>query len=207
MARDDWFRNATWNEQIAARFEERLRRSRSKNQHLRIQALTLVETHPKVALQLLDRYFLLGDNFDNALAHEVRAKAYLALDRTEDAIAAYEAALQCEVERPSVLSQASLDFHYLVAVRGLVPHFKRALEVLAKLPDPVAFPVSRFKSHAARALISAAGGDIGEARLEAKRALEAASEQRSEFQHHRKLGLVTPAHAEVIKRLRVYCDA
>jgi tetratricopeptide (TPR) repeat protein len=207
MSRGDWFRNVTWNEQVAARFEEKLRRSRSKNQHLRIQALKLVDSHPQVTLQLLDRYFALGENVDHALAYEVRAQAYLVLDRAEDAVAAYEAALEREIQRPTVVTQASVDFPYLVAVRGLVPHYRRALEVLASRSDAPPFPISRFKWHAARALILAASGEVEEAKVEAQRALEAASEQRSEFQYHRQLGLVGSAHADVISRLRRYCDA
>jgi hypothetical protein len=40
MNRDDWFRNTTWNDKIAAQFEAKLKRARQKGQYIRIQACT-----------------------------------------------------------------------------------------------------------------------------------------------------------------------
>jgi hypothetical protein len=82
----DWFRNTTWNEAVASTFNDKLRRARRKEQYLRIQACTLAPSHPEAALQLLDRYFALKDDFDHAQAYVDRATAFLALDRTNDAI-------------------------------------------------------------------------------------------------------------------------
>ena len=65
---DDWFRNTTWNDDVARRFEEKLRRARRKEQYLRIQACTLATTYPHVALDLLERYFALSDDFGHAQA-------------------------------------------------------------------------------------------------------------------------------------------
>jgi len=53
MSRDDWFRNRTWSDKIASQFEAKLKRARRKGQYIRIQACTLAEEHPEVALQLL----------------------------------------------------------------------------------------------------------------------------------------------------------
>jgi hypothetical protein len=58
---DEWFRNTPWGATIAAHFEEKLRNARRKQ---RTQASILAETHPESALQLLDRYFALPDDFD-----------------------------------------------------------------------------------------------------------------------------------------------
>ena len=92
----DWFRNTTWNESVERAFDERLRRAKRKEQYLRIQACTLARSYPEVALKLLDRYFELPDDFDHAQAHVDRATALLSMDRVEDAIASYEAALARE---------------------------------------------------------------------------------------------------------------
>jgi len=107
MARDDWFRHTEWNAEIEAAFFDKLRRARDKPQCLRIQASTIATRRPDVALRLLDQYFELGDHFDHAQAHVARASAYLALGDTDQAIAAYEAALAREHEYPKLHITAS----------------------------------------------------------------------------------------------------
>jgi hypothetical protein len=84
---DEWFRNTPWDVTIAAHFEEKLRNARRKEQYLRIQASVLAETHPESALQLLDRYFALPDDFDHTQAHVDRATALIALGRIDEALA------------------------------------------------------------------------------------------------------------------------
>jgi tetratricopeptide (TPR) repeat protein len=203
MARDHWYRNASWNDEIAAHFEEKLRRSRNnKNQYLRIQALTLIPKYPQVALGLLDRYFSLDESHDRALAYQARAEAYLSLGRIDDAIVAYEATLRHEAAKPNVGTWVSVEYPYLVAVRGLAPYFQRALEILSSRSSELVFPVIRFKFHAARALILAAQGDATRAQPEAKLALDAAAEKRSEFERHPTLGLVPTAEADAVRRLK-----
>jgi tetratricopeptide (TPR) repeat protein len=205
MARDDWYRNANWDDEIATHFEEKLRRSRNKNQYLRIQALTLIPNYPQVALGMLDRYFSLDESHDRALAYQARAEAYLALDRIEDAIVAYEASLRQEAAKPNVGTWVSVEYPYLVAVRGLTSYFQRALEILASRSSGLVFPVIRFKFHAARALILAAQGDATRAQPEAKLALDAAAEKRSEFTGHPTVGLVSNADEDAVRRLKELC--
>ena len=106
MARDDWFRNTDWTPQIEQHFFAKLSRARDKNQPLRIQASMFAQRYPEVALRLLERYFELGDHFDQGQAHVDRARAYLALGDANAAIAAYEAALARENEYPKVTTQA-----------------------------------------------------------------------------------------------------
>ena len=73
----EWFRNTTWNESIQAAFDAKLRRARRKGQYLRIQACTLARSHPEIALELLERYLALPDDFDRAQAYVDRAMAFL----------------------------------------------------------------------------------------------------------------------------------
>ncbi len=117
----DWFRNTSWDEAIERAFDRRLRRARSSDraQYLRIQACTLTSSHPEAALRLLDRYFQLPEVFDHAQAHVDCAEAFLALGRTEEAIAAYEAALEGEQARPNVLTQAYSYLPYLIATHKI----------------------------------------------------------------------------------------
>jgi hypothetical protein len=207
VARDDWFRNTTWNANTAETFDAKLKRARRKGQYLRIQACTLAESHPHVALSLLDRYFdQPGERFDDAQAHVDRATALLALDRVSDAISAYESALDQEKKRPNVLTQAYIELPYLIAIGALKLHHTRALDLLTEHQERLMFPVDHFKWHAARALILGSSNPAI-ARESAKKALEFAAKDDSGFRYHKKLGLVSEQHTEALRRLRQYCDA
>jgi hypothetical protein len=85
MSRDDWFRNESWNADIQAAFDAKLRRAHDKTQRLRIQAIHLIKTHPDVALALIDRYFDQGGDTSSALAHETRAVAYVVMGKIAEA--------------------------------------------------------------------------------------------------------------------------
>ncbi|MUV14519.1 hypothetical protein [Noviluteimonas gilva] len=203
---NDWYRNTDWNEAIAAAFEEKLRRARDKKQYLRIQASTLAHSHPRVALALLERYFDLGEHFDHAQAHVDRATAHLALGDIDAAIRSYEAALAREAAFPNLLTVAYLELPYLIALHGIDARFEQAMDMLSASRERLMFPVERFEHHAARAIILAKS-DRAAARLEAKAALEVASEDHSGFRYHPTVGLVSEVHADALSRLRGLCDA
>lgn len=202
MSRDDWFRNTTWNDRVAAQFDAKLKRARRKGQYLRIQACTLAETHPSIALELLERYFNQADRFDEAQAYVDRATALVALGRLEDAVAAYNDALRAEVKMPGYITEANFEMPYLVATAGLTQHYVRALAMLRKQRSRIAFPVQAFKWNAAQALIAAAQGRNAEARKFAQLAFEAAAQDRSQFRYHQKLGLVSKEHDKTLRRLQ-----
>lgn len=204
---DDWFRNETWDEAIAKRFHEKLRRARQKEQYLRIQACTLARTHPEVALELLDQYFALPDDFDHAQAHVDRASALLALDRVEEAVESYEAALAREAEFPNLKTQAYLDLPYLIATHGIKSRNDRAAALLEEHKERLTFPVDHFRWHAAQALISAAGRDTSKAKVHAKLALEAAARDHSGFRYHPTIGLVGNKYDDLVRDLAAFSDA
>ncbi len=106
MADDEWYRNKSWDADIANAFESKLKRARRKSQYLRIQSSYLASSHPEIALDLLERYFQQGEDFDHAQAYVHRAEAYLALGGVEDAFTAYEAALRREAEFPNLRTGA-----------------------------------------------------------------------------------------------------
>lgn len=202
VGRHDWYRSTKWDDAIAEAFEARLRRSRDKAQYLLIQATALEDTHPSVSLALLDRYFALGDSFHVSQAHVVRAKALLASGRIEEALAAYEAALQSEVERPFLLTTACLDLPFLIATLSLRDRYSRALELLAAHRDRVVFPRERFQWHAAHALIAADGHNADLAVAHARQAVDAAGAEHSGFRYHPDVGLVGESDLRVVARLQ-----
>ncbi len=207
MADDEWFRQKSWNDAIASAFNVKLQRARRKSQYLRIQASTLAQTQPLVALELLDRYFSLDDDFDHAQAHVDRATAYLAIGKLESAVQSYEAALQREAEFPKLRTGAYLDLPYLIALQGLSQRYEQAIALLSSSEDQLMFPVDHFKFHAAKAIIHLAQGNKSDARAEARLALEAASQEQSGFRYHSGVGLVSDRHRQAISKLRGLCDA
>jgi tetratricopeptide (TPR) repeat protein len=109
MSRNDWYRNTVWNDQISNLFFTKLARARDKSQYLRIQASTLAPAHPEVALELLRRYFALGEHFDQAQAYVDQATAYVALGEQQRAVEAYERAHARERKFPNARTPAVID--------------------------------------------------------------------------------------------------
>jgi tetratricopeptide (TPR) repeat protein len=207
VSRDDWFRNTTWNASVATLFEAKLERARDKSQPLRIQACLLADTHPLVALELLERYFNEPKRFGEAQAYVDRATALLALGRHEEAVAALGDALKEEKKMPYLLTQAYVELPYVISVHALVGHYEQAAKVLNSHRKRPVFPVEFFMWHASKALLAGASGDRKAAELHAKEALEFASKEKSVFKRHPKLGLVSKRHNDALLRLREYCHA
>ncbi|MBP6003569.1 MAG: hypothetical protein KA746_09070 [Pyrinomonadaceae bacterium] len=187
----DWFRNTDWNEEIEARFFEKLRQARDKGQCLRIQGCTLARVHPTVALRLLQEYFKLGEsNFALAQAYVDQAAAYEALGEIDLAIQSYESALERENEFPTSITRAYLELPELILKEDRREHYHQALSVLEKYSNHPKFPIDRFQWHSMFAIISKELGNTSSACIHAKQALEEASRTHSGFQNHSKLGLV-----------------
>ena len=206
MARDGWYRNTVWTPEAKAAFEAKLKRARCKGQYLRIQACTLASREPEVALELLERYFALGEDFDLAQAFVDQATAYLALGRLEAAFESFEKALERERVFPNLRTTAALELPYQIALAGHALRYAQALDLLQSSVSQLMFPADRFRYHAARALISHKSGKVG-AREEARLALEAAASDHSGFRYHPNVGLVSERHAPALTQLRGLCDA
>src|SRR5215472_12997706 len=149
MSRGDWFRNTEWTPDIEEYFFSKLSQASKRGQYLRIQACTLKGIRPEVALNLLERYFAIGDQFDMAQAHADQAEAHLALGEEERAIEAYERALQREQVYPGVRSDARIDLPFLIATRRRREKYDQALQLL-QAKDFWLFPYQAFKREASR---------------------------------------------------------
>lgn len=207
MSADDWYRNKQWTNEAAEHFEAKLKRARRKAQYLRIQASCLAAIEPEVALELLNRYFQLDDDFDHAQAFVDRATAFLSLGRTDDAVSAYEDALQREADFPNLKTQACLELPFLIATTPLPDMFDRALAVLEQSADSLTFPVDVFRWNASYALILSACGRSSEATTYADAASIAASKTESGFRYHQNLGLVENRYPDLLRELELIASS
>ena len=169
----EWFRNSAWTPEIEAEFEARLARSRGqKAQYLRIQGSMLKDSHPEIAIGLLQRCIHLGDETQIAAAMMDSAQAYYRMGNLDQALACLEAAIAQEARQPMFRTSAPFDYAMLVALHGRSERFDSALAVL-DLAGAGLLPVMDYQAEGARAVILSAKGKDGEARAAAARALAA----------------------------------
>lgn len=187
-------------------FDARLARKRRKGQYLRIQASVLARSQPEVAHALLDRYFELPSDYDRAQAFVDRAVAYLSQGRTDEAIAAYLAALEREAEFPNVLTDAYLDLPLLIAWHALGDQFSLARELLRANESRLLLPVDHFRWHAAHALLAKGEGSMPAARSHAAAALQEAVKTESGLEDHPHIGLVGEPFAQAVAAMRKMQD-
>lgn len=196
VSSEDWYRNEDWNESIEEHFYSKLKRARTqRDQYLVIQALTLVDNHPKVSLRLVDEYFeSRKDKFDDVRALLAKANAFFTLANLEKCVATYKEILEREKQFPNHQTGAYLDYPYLVATQKIESEYANALNVLNEHIERLTFPLDYYKWHASKALINHDG-------FEAKKALDAAKVKKSGFSFHQNVGLVGKEHEYTIKRL------
>ena len=161
----------------------------------------LSDAYPAVALELLNRYFALPDDFDHAQAHVVRARAYTTLGNIENAIAAFEMALQREAAFPQLLTTAYLDLPLLIATAAVSSRYAQALDLLEKHKLRVTFPVDHFLWHTAQALILSAKGNAVVAANHARHAMQSAASKDSGLRYHPDVGLVGVRFDDLLRRL------
>lgn len=193
----DWFRNSHWTPEIEAAFEQKLGRSRSqKAQYLRIQGSMLKDTHPEVAIRLLERCAEAGDETQIAAALLDSAHAHYRLGDVTGALTRLEAAMEQEAVQPMFRTSAPFDYAMLVVLHDRKERFDNALAVLDD-SGAALMPVMEFQRSAARAIILSAKGRNAEARAAAESALTAESVEAGWIPGYPDVGVV-PNHDNVL---------
>lgn len=173
----DWYRNTNWDENIAKDFEERLARARQKADYLRIQGIALGDSHPAIAIQLLERCVELKDPNWTAPALASIGGILLKQGKIDETINALDrATLQEELQPDGVWTNAPRDFCFLVALHEKRELYDRAWEIL-QLLAPVDFGAAGYARNGALSVIQAHRGETKEAANYAEKALRSALDQ------------------------------
>ncbi len=202
MSDRNWFRSNIWSPEIEEQFNAKLRRAtkQKRAQYVCLQAYHLRESHPEIALRLLDDYFAIPVRSDDARAYTFQAEAHLFLGNIAEAITAYESALDTENKFPHVKTEARIELPFLISSRSIQSKYTYALALLAD-PGILLFPAQRFKHHASLAFILADKDELGAARPHAVAALREAQAGNSGLRYHPQLGLVSEVQDSLRLRL------
>jgi hypothetical protein len=193
MSNENWYCNDTWNAEIEVRFFDRLNRARGHRQHyIATQARKLAESHPHVALRLLD---LEGPGWNPGM----RAEIMLALGKVSEAMSCYRMALDQEALRGNTHNSIHLTYALVVAERRISSEFADANAALDRYERHLTWPLEHFEWNAAKALLLKSAVHV-------RRALEFAEAKHSGFRYHSKLGLVGSSQDSLTQRLREILD-
>ena len=155
----EWYRNTDWNDEIEAMFFAKLDKARSqRDQYIVLQAFHLSQSHPKVALRLIDFYYeTRTEDFHDGRADQVRASAQFALGGYVEALDNYLKLLKGQEANDDIYVGSPLEFAFLAARFRSDTHYDAALEQLAGIAHPSEKePEPRFRYCAATALIMSA---------------------------------------------------
>lgn len=134
----DWYRQTEWNDEIEEFFFEKLGRARSqRDQYIVIQALTVSESYPEVALRLVDYYFeTRTDDFHDGRARLAASQARFASGGYEKALDEYLEAMAGDGEDQSLYVGSPIKFAFLAARYRSQKHYMAALDILEGLEEP-----------------------------------------------------------------------
>lgn len=153
----EWYRNTDWNDEIEAMFFAKLDKARSqRDQYIVLQGHHLSQSHPDVALRLIDFYYdTRKEDFHDGRADRVRASAQFALGGYAEALDNYLKLLKGQEANDDIYVGSPLEFAFLAARFRSETHYDAALEQLAGLnrPSDTEFE-SLFRYSAASALIT-----------------------------------------------------
>ncbi|WP_340588648.1 hypothetical protein [Erythrobacter alti] len=157
----DWFRNTDWDDEIEAAFFAKLDRARSqRDQYIVLQAHHLSQTHPEVALRLIDLYNeTRKEDFHDIRAERIVAAAKFAMGGYVEALDDYLKMLGRQDDDQPMFVGSPLEFAFLAARFRSETHYAAALAQLDSMEPPNAKQVEPyFRYCAAIALIDSETG-------------------------------------------------
>ncbi len=110
--------------------------------------------------------------------------------------------LAIERLKPNQKTNTYVDYPFLIATQGISAEYVDALAVLDERKGDLAFPVNKFKWHAAKALIHRGLRNLDDAKQQAGLALEVAQVESSGFRYHQGLGLVGKEYTDTVAAMR-----
>lgn len=212
MARDDWYRDAAWDEHARHDFETRLRRARSgRAQYLFLKGAALSGSDDPSVREagrgLMSR--ALADHPDEPVTviriHHAIAGAYAKDAMYAAASDHYEAALRMEDNGLSVITRSDLGLAELIVSAGWHARYQEARSWLAHFwesDDP--FPVARLRAFLTEARLADRLGERDTASRNAESALDLLTENRSPLSGRPDIGLIEADEAtfrELVERL------
>ena len=214
MNRHDWFRNKTWSDDIAAAFEARLKRSRSrfaKAQALRFQGEDLIRSGDpkmqKIGEELVQR--VISDYPDVTMqvtmAHETLGDYYYGIEDYFAAEKSYRMVPQVMDKNgngtteiwPAKLASAI----FFSGQHDKYVEAKQMVKLLLHQDRQPLFNSSLFQCFLILARLSKALGGEQEARIYAEKALTLASIKTPQFQRHPTIGIVQ-TDKKILRELR-----
>lgn len=211
MGADDWYRGKRWNDAVREEFFKRLKRARSvynQAQYLRIKADYLYDKKKPenlaAAIELVDTMISeYPDDTQLAAGNLLKAKCLQALGQTDDAAAAFQAAIQAERDCRTHKSFCWLEYGYFVVELGLKQRYAEVLDLFDEFQEDTSLLLvsDRYEYHAVLAVISAHRRRKKAARENAEAALAQAKKKHSGFRYHPTVGLVKNTDTPVQERL------
>jgi tetratricopeptide (TPR) repeat protein len=176
-------------------------------QYARIQALVLFDANPKKycveSIKLLDMVLAQWpEKWQLESVHLQRGLCLEVMGKIPQAMEAYLESFEAHKVFPKLITNAYLDFGWLVARRRLSEWYPLAIEKLAEFREHEVFPLIIYRSHAIQAMILDHLGDRDRAREHAIHALAAAAARHSGFSRHPNVGLVESQDKRVERQLR-----
>ncbi|MDU1903312.1 MAG: hypothetical protein E6772_00905 [Dysgonomonas sp.] len=194
----DWYRKKTWTKEDEEYFYQKLKRAREygRPQYLRIQAITLIDTHENdlldVAEILLNK--ILEDYPENKLerssAFHSLGDIYKLHEDYATAINYYKEAIDFEKKFPNVRTMAYLDYSELIIKTNQENKYNAIEKLLKSKLLELVFPIEKYKVCSILSIINKHNGKLTQAKEYAVLAEQYANEQTSGFRYHKYLGVV-----------------